>query len=220
MRYILSEHEQGSDPWKLDRAGKATGSRASDILAKIKTGEAAARRDYRIQLVTERLTGTPVENGFVSKEMEHGIAQEPFARMAYEAATGLIVREAGFAYLSDIQAGCSVDGLLEEDGREGILEIKCPKSSTHIGYILGNRIPPAYIPQITHNLWVTGAMFADFVSFDPRMPEHLQLFRKRIEWTDLQIEYHEKEILAFLKEVDELVMKLSKQEATSSTATC
>ena len=221
-RYILSEHEQGSDLWKLDRAGKATGSRASDILAKIKTGEAAARRDYRIQLVTERLTGTPVENGFVSKDMEHGIQQEPFARMAYEAATGIIVREAGFAYLPDIQAGCSVDGLLEDDGREGILEIKCPKSATHIAYVLGNRIPPAYLPQITHNLWITGAMFADFVSFDQRLPEHLQLFRKRIEWTDVDIQAHKKEVLMFLKEVDELVNKLSEkhQEATSSTATC
>ena len=207
-RYILSEHEQGSDPWKLDRAGKATGSRASDILAKIKTGEAAARRDYRVQLVTERLTGAPVENGFVSKDMEWGTAQEPFARMAYEAATGILVKEAGFAYLPDIQSGCSVDGFIEEEGREGVLEIKCPKSATHISYVLGNRVPPAYLPQITHNLWITGAMFADFVSFDPRLPEHLQMFRKRIEWTDVDIESHEKEVLKFLSEVDDLVQKL------------
>ena len=209
-RYILSENEQGSDLWKLDRAGKATGSRAAEILAKIKTGEAAARRDYRIQLVTERLTGVPVENGFVSKDMEWGTQQEPFARMAYEAATGIIVQEAGFAYLPDIQSGCSVDGFLDDEGRAGILEIKCPKSATHIGYVLADRVPPAYIPQITHNLWITGAMFADFVSFDPRLPAHLQMFRKRIEWTEVPIEEHEKEIKDFLQGVDELFNKLKK----------
>lgn len=209
-RYILSENEQGSDLWKLDRAGKATGSRAADILAKIKTGEAAARRDYRIQLVTERLTGNPVENGFVSKDMEWGTEQEPFARMAYEADAGILVRESGFAYLPDIQSGCSVDGFLDDEGRAGILEIKCPKSATHIGYILSGRVPPAYIPQITHNLWITGAMFADFVSFDPRLPKHLQMFRKRIEWTEVPIEEHEKEVKEFLQGVDELVDKLKK----------
>jgi hypothetical protein len=112
-RYILSEHPQGSPEWRADRAGKATASRAKDILAKIKSGEAAARRDYRVQLVTERLIGEPAEDGYVSKEMEWGIANEPFARMAYEAATGNVVQEAGFVYLADVAAGCSVDGVIE-----------------------------------------------------------------------------------------------------------
>lgn len=205
-RYLTSPHAQGTDEWKSDRAGKATGSRASDILAKIKTGEAAARRDYRVQLVTERLTGMPVENGFVSKDMEWGTAQEPFARMAYEEATGVIVNEAGFLYLPDVAAGCSVDGLIEGGG---LFEAKCPKSATHIGYLLANRIPPVYEPQLIHNLWITGEPFADFVSFDPRMPVHLQLFRARIERDEQRIADHEKEVLCFLKEVDELVLKLS-----------
>lgn len=112
MRYILSEHPQGSPEWRAARAGKATASRAKDILAKIKSGEAAARRDYRVQLVTERLIGAPAEDGYVSKEMQHGVENEPFARMAYEAATGNIVQEAGFAHLTDIAAGCSVDGII------------------------------------------------------------------------------------------------------------
>jgi YqaJ-like viral recombinase domain len=206
-RYLVSEHPQGSEEWKLARAGKATGSRAGDILAKIKTGEAAARRDYRVQLVTERLTGVPVENGFVSKDMEWGIEQEPFARMAYEEATGAIVNEAGFLYLPDIQSGCSVDGLIAGGG---LFEAKCPKSATHISYLLAKRIPPAYEPQLIHNLWITGEPFADFVSFDPRMPAHLQLFRARMERDEALIREHEVEVLTFLVGVDELVSQLGR----------
>lgn len=204
-RYTISPHPQGSNEWKQDRAGKATGSRASDILAKIKTG--ATRRDYRVQLVTERLTGITVENGFVSKDMEWGTQNEPFARMAYEEATGSIVNEAGFIYLNDCDAGCSVDGIVSGGG---ILEIKCPKSATHISYILANRIPPVYEPQLIHNLWITGEPFADFVSFDPRMPTHLQLFKARMERDEARILAHQEGVLLFLDEVSFLVKKLQK----------
>jgi predicted phage-related endonuclease len=204
-RYLLSDHAQGTPEWKADRAGKATGSRASCIVAKIKSGEAAARRDYRVQLVTERLTGAPAEDGFVSKEMAWGTEQEPFARMAYEAATGELVREAGFAYLPDMPVGCSVDGFIGEDG---ILECKCPKSATHVTYLLADRLPPEYEPQVLHNLWVTGAQFADFVSFDPRMPEHLQFFRFRVKRDEAAVKAYEAELLAFLSDVDALETKL------------
>ena len=213
MRYLLSEHPQGTPEWKQDRAGKATGSRASDILAKIKSGEAAARRDYRIQLVTERLSGTPAEDGFVSKEMQWGTEQEPFARMAFEEATGAIVREAGFAYLPDIEAGCSVDGFIDEGERIGILECKCPKSSTHIAYLLAGKLPSAYEPQILHNMWVTGASFAKFVSFDPRLPEPLQLFLVHVERDETAIKRHADEVMAFLAEVDDTLEKLTKRAA-------
>lgn len=205
-RYSISTHPQGSQEWMNDRCGKATGSRANDILAKIKTGEAAARRDYKVQLAVERLTGTPTENGFVSKDMQFGIEQEPMARMAYEADTGMIVEESGFMSLYDYAAGCSVDGIVSGGG---ILEIKCPKSATHISYILANRIPPAYEPQLIHNLWVTGEPFADFVSFDPRMPPHLQLFKARMERDEVKILAYQEEVLLFLDEVSFLVKKLS-----------
>src|SRR4051812_1739308 len=104
---IVSEHPQGTDLWLQARAGRATGSRAKDILAKIKSGEAAARRNYRTQLVIERLTGSPAEGGFVSKEMQWGTDNEPFARMAYECKTGRLVTEMGFIYLPSMMAGCS-----------------------------------------------------------------------------------------------------------------
>lgn len=207
MRYILSEHQQGSIEWKADRAGKATGSRASDIVAKIKTGEAAARRDYRVQLVTERLTGAPAEDGFVSKDMQWGTEIEPFARMAYESRMGLMVREAGFAYLPDLPVGCSVDGFIEGGG---LLECKCPKSATHIKYLQANKLPSEYEPQILHNLFVTGERFADFVSFDPRMPPALQLFHVRVTRDEAAMKAYEDELKLFLAEVDALESELRK----------
>jgi predicted phage-related endonuclease len=196
-RYLLSEHAQGTPEWRQVRAGRATGSRAGDILAKIKTGEAAARRDYRVQLVTERLTGAPQEEGFVSKDMQWGTEQEPYARLAYEDLTGEFVEEAGFAYLPDLPAGCSVDGFI---GESGILEAKCPKSATHIKYVMAARLPPEYVAQVTHNLWITGRAFADFVSFDPRMPVELQLFHVRVMREELGLEGYEFELRAFLDE--------------------
>jgi hypothetical protein len=204
-RYIVSPHAQGTEEWLADRAGKATGSMAAAILAKIKSGEAAARRDYRVQLVTERLTGKPAEQGFVSLDMLWGTTNEPFARMAYEEVTGLIVQEAGFLYLPDVAAGCSVDGLIQGGG---LFEAKCPKTATHIGYILADKIPSNHLPQLLHNLWISGEPFADFVSFDPRLPPHLQLFLKRLTRDEAAIAEHEREVLQFLKEVDELVDKL------------
>lgn len=202
-RYIVSPHAQGTDGWLQDRAGRATGSRASDILATIKSGEAAARRDYRLELVVERMTGAPAPQGYVSAEMQWGTEKEPFARMAYEAQTGRLVSESGFAYLPNIMAGCSVDGFIEDSGRIGIWEAKCPKSYTHISYRMGGKVPPAHEPQILHNLWVTGAEFADFVSFDPRFPEPLQLFVVRYERDEKAILDYEAKLFQFLLEVDQ-----------------
>lgn len=210
---IVCEHAQGTPEWLADRAGRATGSRAKDILAKIKTGEAAARRNYRVQLATERLTGKPQESGFVSKEMQWGTDQEPFARMAYESATGNLVTEMGFIYLPNIMAGCSVDGLIEEGDRTGVFEAKCPLSATHVEYLVSGNLPTEYKPQILHNVYVTGADFADFVSFDPRMPEKLQLFKVRWERDEAEIKEYEAELLDFLSGVDRVHKSLSELAA-------
>lgn len=201
-RFCVCDAPQGSDQWKADRAGKATGSRAKDMLATIKSGEAAARRDYRTQLVTERLLRAPADDDFISGPMKWGIEQEPFARMAYEERTGLIVRESGFVYLPDLAAGCSVDGFVTEAGRNGLVEIKCPKSATHFSYLLGRKLPSEHEPQVIHNLWITGAEFCDFVSFDPRLPVRLQLFIVRVERDEERIAKHEQAVRLFLDEVD------------------
>lgn len=213
MKSTISIHPQGTLEWKQDRAGRATGSRAKDIVAEIKSGEAAARRDYRIQLGLERLTGIPSDDFFVSKEMMWGTEQEPFARMAYEERTGLIVKECGFICLTDFMAGCSVDGFIQDGGRKGVWEAKCPKSATHLGYLEADRLPPEHAPQIIHNMWASDAEFADFVSFDPRMPEHLQLFIHRVERDDKVIAEYEAELIDFLRGVDDMVVRLMKKAA-------
>lgn len=208
MLYIVSNHPQGSPEWRADRAGKATGSKANCITAEGRTKgvEATTRRDYRIQLVAERLSGMAGEEGFVSKEMSWGTEQEPFARMAFESLTGEIVEEAGFLYRPDIAAGCSLDGFVGLD-RRGIFEAKCPKTATHVAYLLAGRVPPEYVPQVTHNLWVTGCEFVDFCSFDPRLPG-LELFHVRAERNEFDIKGYEAKLLQFISEVDALEIQL------------
>ncbi|HEY6018388.1 MAG TPA: YqaJ viral recombinase family protein [Candidatus Paceibacterota bacterium] len=210
---IISSHAQQTPEWLQCRAGRATGSRAKDILAKIKSGEAAARRNYRTQLVTERLTGYPQESGFVNDAMRWGTEQEPYARMAYESATGNLVSELGFIYLPDVMAGCSLDGLIEEGGGVGIFEAKCPVSATHVEYLTAGKLPSEHKPQVIHNVYVTGADFADFVSFDPRMPEKLQLFKIRWERNDAEIAEYEAELKAFLAETEALYKRLTELAA-------
>ena len=147
-RYIVSPHAQGTDEWKKDRLGKATGSAIAAIFATVKSGEAAARADYRMDLVLERITGNVQGIDFTTKDMEWGTAQEPYSRMAYEMATDLMVKESGFVYLPNVAAGCSVDGFIHDNGRFGIWESKSPKSKTHLSYLMGNKLPSLYVPQV------------------------------------------------------------------------
>ncbi len=205
--YLISPHPQGTAEWKAARAGKATASKAKEILAKGKSGgEAYTRRDYRFQLVTERLIGSPQDDTFVNDAMRWGTENEPFARMAYEAATGNLVEEVGFAYLPHVAAGVSVDGFVEE--RRGFTEYKCPKSATHIAYLQAARLPPEYVPQVTHGFWITGCEFCDFASYDPRLPEALQFFHVRVERNEVDVAGYEIEVRKFLSEVDALEAQL------------
>lgn len=218
MRYILSPHAQGTPEWFADRLGKGTGSKAKCMFAEGRTKgvEATTRRDYRVQLVTERLTGVPQEDGFVSKDMQAGKDNEPMARLAYEAECdpGAMVREAGFAYLPDIAAGASVDGFIDGDkDGPGVLELKCPKSAIHINYLLAGRLPPEYVDQATHEVWITDAAFLDFVSFDPRTIGRLQLFKVRIYRKEFDLAAHEAGVLQFLSEVDALEQQLRRRAA-------
>jgi putative phage-type endonuclease len=201
VSFTVIAAEQRSPLWFIARAGLLTGSRAADMLATIKSGEAAARRDYRMQLVCERLTGQPQEDGFVNAAMQRGIDLEPRAFAAYEALTGAMAVRTGFLLSSTHMAGCSLDGHVENF--TGIVEIKCPKSSTHLKYWRGpGKAPDDYIPQITHNLWITGAEWCDFLSFDDRFPEELQTFLVRVKRSDVDIDGYEKKALAFLAEVE------------------
>jgi putative phage-type endonuclease len=196
---------QGTDTWLSERAGCATASRFADVLATIKTGEAASRRGYRMQLVTERLTGNPV-TGYTNAAMMWGTEQEPFAREAYEAESGAMVMQTGFIKHSAIPwCGASPDGFIDADG---LVEIKCPESTTHLEWMEGGKVPAKHVPQIQGQMWVTGRTWCDFVSYDPRFPPNLQLFIVRINRDEDYIKTLDKEVKEFLVGVDDMVQKL------------
>ncbi len=198
---VIVEAPQGSDEWRAARLGRLTGSRAKDMLATIKSGgEAAARSSLRTALCCERLTGQPVESDYVSPDMLRGLALEAEARAVYEIETGHTVRQTGFVARTDLMVGCSLDGDIG-DG-VGIVEIKCPKSNTHLRYLRLGTLPSDYQAQVTHNLWVTGAQWCDFVSYDPRFPMALQLFVVRVEAATINIAAYEGLVRAFLREVE------------------
>lgn len=203
--------KQGSEEWLRARAGHCTASRFADVLARLRSGEeASGRRNYRTQLVTERLTGLPVDS-YKNQAMQWGTDHEAEARKAIEVELGLIVRETGFHRHPTIPwVGCSPDGLIDDDG---VAQIKCPYVSTVHVETLQNGMPSEHIPQIQGELWVTGRKWSLFVSYDPRMPEHLRLYTQRIERDDVYIKRLEKEIRAFLDEVEVLYRKLLKKEA-------
>ena len=196
--------------WLYQRVGKCTGSQFSEVMAKRKDKkEAAPRYNYKMELVVERLTQIPAER-WVSKYMIWGTEQEAAARQAYEAATGAFVTQPGFKDHPTIpMCGGSVDGLVDDDG---IIEIKAPTTFNHIETILGG-MPEEHEAQTQGYLWITGRKWADFISYDPRLPEHLQLFIERRERNDEYIAQLEAEIILFQGEVDAIYNKLAKRES-------
>lgn len=198
---------QGSPEWFAERCGLATASRFKDVLAKVKSGEAAGRRNYRAQLVCERLTGTPADS-FSNAAMQWGTETEPLARMAFEAATGALVEEVGFIKHPAIMAGASPDGLIDHDG---MVEIKCPNTATHIDTLL-NGMSPDHLPQIQGQIWIAEREWVDFVSYDPRMPEKMRLHVQRVKRDNGYIGNLEAEVTVFLSEVDALIVKLNERK--------
>jgi hypothetical protein len=199
--FTVIDAPQRSPAWFAARLGRLTGSRAADMLATIKSGEAAARRDLRMQLVVERLTGTAQEEGYVSPAMERGVALEPAAFAAYEALTGEVVSRSGFLAHDVYAAGTSLDGHIGDF--EGVVELKAPKSATHLGYIRGGVVPAAYLPQMLHHLWITGAAYGDFLSYDPRLGPGLETFWVRLLRDEAQVAAYAAKVLTFLAECDQ-----------------
>lgn len=164
--------KQGSPEWFALRVGKITASRVRDAVAK---PGSAARENYKAQIVAERLTGLPQNDRNETEAMRRGTEKEPFARMAYEAATGSLVDQVGFISLGNF--GCSPDGLVNGDGG---IEIKCPNTATHIRWITAGEIPAEHRKQVLWSLAITGREWWDFVSYDDRVPDDLQLFVRRL----------------------------------------
>ena len=201
----MSDIVQGSPEWHAIRLGRATASRIADIVAKTRSGASASRANYMAQLISERLTGQP-QDSYTNAAMQWGIDTEPQARAAYSFMTDIDVSEIGFVEHPVItMSGASPDGLA---GTDGLVEIKCPNTATHLDTLLGASVPAKYGTQIQWQLACTGRAWCDFVSFDPRMPEHMRLFVKRVERDDDRIKELESEVSAFLAEVDSKIAAL------------
>lgn len=218
--------EQRSEAWHRARCGFVTGTCAEALLAEGKsTGKAGAkkqdeaitRRDLRLRVAAEQVTGVWQEEGFVSEAMERGSEKERACVAAYEAATRQIVFPVGFVVREDIPfVGCSPDGRIGQFA--GIVELKNPKTHTHLKYLRTSEIPTGYMRQIRHNLFVTGADWCDFVSFDDRLPPALQLVRLRVRREDADLKAYEAALLQFLADVKAEVEALHELIAERSSA--
>ena len=199
--------EQGTEVWFNIRIGKVTASRVADVLAKTKTGYSTTRDNYMAQLVCERLTGQKGES-FTNAAMQHGTETEPLARAAYEARHDVLVDEVGFVSHPTIEmSGASPDGLVGDDG---LIEIKCPNTATHIETLLSESVPNKYYTQMQFQIACTGRKWCDFVSFDNRLPTELQMFVKRVPRDEMYIKLIEDEIVKFLAELDTKINQLMK----------
>ena len=199
--------EQRSEEWFRARAGKVTASRVADVIAKTKSGYSTSRDNYMAELICQRLTGN-LGDSYQNAAMVWGTNTEPFARAAYVSAKGVGVEEVGFVPHPTLEdAGASPDGLV---GHEGLLEIKCPLTSTHMNIMLEQEIPTKYHVQMQWQMACTGRLFCDFVSFDPRMPENLQLYIHTVDRDNRMIANLEAEVAKFLSEMENKIAKLNK----------
>lgn len=196
---------QRSPEWFMQKLGHLSGSRIEDALSLLaKGGESEKRIQLRYALAAERLTGLPTPT-FTNAAMQHGIDTEPLARGAYEAERGVMVDEVGFIRHPSIEwGGASPDGLVDD----GLIEIKCPASTTHLKYLAAGVVPEQYRRQMLWQMACTQRQWCDFVSFDPRLPEPLQMFVIRFEPAESELVEIEEKASEFLVTVDALVSKL------------
>jgi putative phage-type endonuclease len=198
--------EQRTDDWFAARLGKVTASRVADVIAKTKTGYGASRANYMADLVVERLTGQKASS-FSNAAMEWGTQTEPQAKAAYAAKTGILVEDVGFIdHPTVAMSGASPDGFAED----GLIEVKCPNTATHLEYVLAELPPLKYFTQMQWQMACTGRPWCDFVSYDPRLPERLQLLVVRVPRDDDYIKILEQEVTTFLQELDDKLNKLEK----------
>ncbi len=198
---------QGSDAWKLSRIGFCSASRIADVMAKTKSGPSASRENYKAQLVAEILTGKPQGADLSNNAaVQWGVEHEAEARALYEVKTGNLVQECGFFVHPTIErSGASPDGLIGDDG---VLEIKCANTATHLEYLRAKKPPTKYYLQMQWQCACTGRQWADFVSYDPRLPERLQLLIVRVPRDEEKIAEITAEVVKFLAEVKETVEEL------------
>lgn len=194
----MDEIIQGSPEWHALRLGKVTASRVADVIAKTKSGPSASRASYMAELIAERLTGVSADR-FTNAAMQHGTEYEPEAREAYEFYADAAVEQVAFVVHPHMSlAGASPDGLV---GPDGLVEIKCPSTATHLDTLLNGTIAGKYITQMQFQMACTGRAWCDFVSYDPRMPEHMRIWIKRVPRDAAAIDDMEREVSEFLNEL-------------------
>jgi putative phage-type endonuclease len=158
--------EQGTTEWFNARLGKITASRLNAVMAKTKSGPAATRANYMMELICQKLSGQR-EESYSNAAMERGVELEPIARGAYEAANGLFVEEIGLVNHPAIKGfAASPDGLV---GDKGLIEIKCPNTATHVEFLKSGKIKRDYILQMHAQMLCTDRDWCDFVSYDDRL---------------------------------------------------
>lgn len=196
--------EQRSDEWFAARLGCVTASRTADVISKTRNGYSASRENYMSDLIIERISGNRTK-GFTNAAMQWGTDTEPQARMAYELMTGKTVEETGFVLHPKIKFfGASPDGLV---GSDGLIEIKCPNTSTHINTLLSEKVPNKYETQMYVQMMCTERDWCDFVSFDPRLSGGMSFWIQRVYRDDNLFAEIESEVVVFL---DELEIKLNR----------
>jgi putative phage-type endonuclease len=197
---------QGTDEWLRARCGKVTASRVADLISKRKSGWGASRENYMAELIAERLTGSPATH-FSNAAMQWGTDTEPQARAAYEFFRDVEVKEVGLVEHPAIpDTAASPDGMVDDDG---MVEIKCPNTATHINSLISQTIPAKYITQMQWQMACTGRKWCDFLSFDPRMPEHLSMFIKRVDRDNDRIAELEDAVTEFRAELADKVETLN-----------
>lgn len=199
MNFVIIEAEQRSDAWFAARVGRLTGSVAKDMLATIKSGEAAGRRNLRLRLVLEQVTGKPQESDFVSAAMQAGIDREAAAFAAYEALTGDMAIRTGFLSHTSLMAGCSLDGHIGNFDK--LLSIKCRQPAAHYEFLKSGKVPGDALAQMRHELFITGAKSHDYFSWNPDFPEALQSRVVTVMAADADLPAYEAAAVTFLEEV-------------------
>lgn len=201
-RFTVIECEQRSPEWHAARLGLVTGSSADDMMKYLKDGktEAAARRNLRVRLALERVVGRPVESDYQSAAMKQGQEREADAVSEYEYITGRIIQSTGFLKHDELAAGCSLDGHVGDF--EGVVEIKCPLPATHLTALRTKRVPPEYVAQVQHNVFICGAKWADWFSYNPDFPEGARLVLVRVTFSEFEQMTYRRVLEKFLAEVD------------------
>lgn len=199
---ILENLEQGGEDWHECRLEVVTASRFKDVLAK---GKGLTRASYMRELAAEAITGEKQES-YNNSAMQHGTDTESQARSMYELMSYNDVEQIGFIKHDKINAGASPDGLI---GNDGLVEIKCPKTTTQIDTYLRGKMPTGHIPQVQGQMWVSERLWCDFVSFDPRINGKSGYFCERIYRDDEYINALETAVIEFNKELSALIEKLT-----------